>query len=68
MVVAMTKEELKWWQTEFRVKKVAEFGEVGLKTSCAHHWKNHKGVSGCRILSGGCHCEEKVCHFYKKKG
>lgn len=71
VVVAMDniidKGELLWIQNRRREKDSEEFGEIGLKTNC-HYYGKVKGVSDCRILTGGCVCEEKVCHFYKKKG
>jgi hypothetical protein len=57
--------DLKKLQQEQRSQKVAEFGEIGVKTDCKHCVKVF-GARDCDILRG-LYCVKEVCHFYDKK-
>jgi hypothetical protein len=57
--------DLKKLQNEQRQQKVAEFGEVGVKTDCKHCVEHPNGKKGCTILHK-MYCKYEVCHFYDK--
>lgn len=57
--------DLKKLQDEQRKQKVAEFGEVGVKTDCKHYGM-FMGGEGC-IIMRKLYCKCEVCHFYCKR-
>ena len=52
---------LKEYQELQRLRKIIEFGEIGVKDDC-----KHCGNNGCVILKER-YCKKQVCQFYDKR-